>query len=197
MKFYEGILARANERSWLAFRPLSPMAGSSADGVAKPIVAKRPLPEFKGRAATSGEDAEAAAWYSNLSKKLRRQIKGKIHMEGKAMIREDQFANVWRRAEMSEAAATDLLQSIQVLEAKTEAAVSPAAGEHPEPRFCAGQSVLQWWANWFKDEGPAPTRYGKKRRPTWFSGEVVSPAAFMKELPYAGMVYTGWVYPTH
>ena len=124
-------------------------------------------------------------------------------MEGKAMIREDQFATVCRRAEMSEAEAveaaaeaTALLQSIQELELKIEAAKRPPARDHPEPRFCAGQSVLQWWANWFKNEGPAPTHYGKKRRPTWFSGEVVSPAVFIKELPYAGVLYTGWAYPT-
>ena len=166
MKIYEGTQAAANKRAWLAILPLSPMVGSGADGAAKPIVAKRPLPEFKGCAATSAIDAEAAAWYSKQSKKQRQHIKGKIHMEGKAMIREDQFANVWRRAEMSEAEATDLLQPIQVLGAKIEAAVRPAAGDRPEPRFCAGQSFLQWWANWFKNEGSAPTQYGKKRRPT-------------------------------
>ena len=45
MKFYEGILARANERSWLAFRPLSPISWISADGVAKPIVASNAAAE--------------------------------------------------------------------------------------------------------------------------------------------------------
>ena len=162
------------------------MAGCSADGAAEPIVGKRPLPEPMACAATIAEDAESAAWCATQSKRHRQEIKGKIHMEGKAMIREDQFANVWRRAEMSEAEVADLLQSIQDLEAKIQAAQSPAAGDRSEPRFCPGQSALQCWANWFKKEGPAPTHYGKERRPTWFSGEIVSPAVFMEGMPYAG-----------
>ena len=66
-----------------------------------------------------------------------------------------------------------------------------------EPRFRAGQSVLQWWASWFKNEGPAPQVYGKKTRPSWFAGEILDPAVWMEDKVYEGVKYTGWVYPTH
>ena len=67
----------------------------------------------------------------------------------------------------------------------------------PQPRFSAGQSVLQWWANWFKNEGPPPKVYGKNKRPSWYSGEILNSAVWTEGKHYAGVKYTGWVYPTH
>ena len=176
------------------------MAGSSANGDGEPIVGKRPLPESWACAATLAQDEETAAWVASQTKRRRQDIKGKIHMEGKAMTREDQLANVSRRAENSEAKATNLQEIIQDLEAQVQAAQAaqrPAAGACSEPRFSAGQSVLQWWANWFKNEGPPPKVYGKKKRPSWFSGEILNPAVWTEGMQYAGVKYTGWVYPTH
>ena len=56
----------------------------------------------------------------------------------------------------------------------------------PEARFKAGQSVLQWWASWFKDEnvfGAAPAK-GKKRA-SWYSAEIIRPDG-IKSIHYAG-----------
>ena len=75
--------------------------------------------------------------------------------------------------------------NIHWLEEKLAQAVLPTE-DVPKPRFAAGQSVLQWWASWFKKEGPAPSHYSKKQRPTWFSGKIVSPGVYMVDLMYAG-----------
>ena len=175
------------------------MAGSSADGDGEPIVGKRPLPESWACAATLAQDEETAAWVASQTKRRRQDIKGKIHMEGKAMTREDQLANVRRRAENSEARATKLQKIIQDLKAQVQAAQAaqrPAAGACSEPRFSAGQSVLQWWASWFKEESPKPKQCNKKQRPTWFSGEILNPAVWTEGALYAGVRCVGWVHPT-
>ena len=69
--------------------------------------------------------------------------------------------------------------------------------QHPQPCFKAGQSVLQWWASWFKDATEAPRHYAKNRRPSWFSAEICSPGVWVKDMRYAGMNYTGFAYPAH
>ena len=168
------------------------MGQSSADGAGEPIVGKRRLPESWACAATLAQDEETAAWVASQSKRTRE--------DQVAMTREDQVAKVRRRAENSEASATKLQKIIQDQKAeaqKAQATQRPAAGACSEPRFSAGQSVLQWWPNWFKDEGPAPKVYGKKKRPSWFSGEILNPAVWTEGMHYAGVKYTGWVYPTH
>ena len=100
---------------------------------------------------------------------------------------------------MAETTAQKLEDSIEDLQAQARivAAQSPAAAATMEPRFRAGQSVLQWWASWFKNKGPAPQTYGKKKRPSWFSGEILNPAARTEGKRYAGVKSTGWVYATH
>ena len=176
------------------------MGQSSADGAGEPIVGKRPLPESWPCAATLAQDEETAAWLASQNRRTKQVIRAKRHMEGKAMTREDQVAIVRRRAEISEASATKLQKIIQDLKAeaqKAQAAQRPAAGACSEPRFSAGQSVLQWRANWFKNKGTAPNVYGKKKRPSWFSGEILNPAVWTEGKHYAGVTYTGWVYPTH
>ena len=66
----------------------------------------------------------------------------------------------------------------------------------PQPRFSAGQSVLQWWARWFKNEGPPPKVASKFKRPLWFSVEILTSAVWMEDKHYGGGKYTGWVYRT-
>ena len=66
----------------------------------------------------------------------------------------------------------------------------------PQPRFSAGQSALQWWARWFKNEGPPPKVASKFKRPLWFSVEILTSAVWMEDKHYGGGKYTGWVYRT-
>ena len=57
----------------------------------------------------------------------------------------------------------------------------------PEARFKAGQSVLQWWASWFKDPnvfGAALLAKGKKRA-SWYSADIIRPDG-IKSIHYAG-----------
>ena len=67
----------------------------------------------------------------------------------------------------------------------------------PEYRFQAGQSVLQWWANWFKNTAEPREHYKKKERPSWYSGEILNPGRYVEDLPYAGELYTGIAYNVH
>ena len=64
-------------------------------------------------------------------------------------------------------------------------------------RFNAGQSVLQWWSNWFANTSEPREHYKKNARPSWYSGEVLNPGHYVKDLPYAGALYTGIAYVVH
>ena len=59
---------------------------------------------------------------------------------------------------------------------------------HPtvHPKFLPGQSIIQWWASWFKEAEVFPEKYKKKQRPAWFSGEVLAHAGY-KSMKYAGI----------
>ena len=85
----------------------------------------------------------------------RKRARGSEHMETKTMKREDDRSR--------------LVVLLSIAKATT---IVPVAPQPPE-LFSPGQSVLQWWANWFKDCIELPKHYGKlHKRPTWFSGEV-------------------------
>ena len=65
-------------------------------------------------------------------------------------------------------------------------------------RFRVGQSVLQWWAPWFKD-CPAddfPSTLKKKSRPTWFASEVVQYAG-VEPITYCGRPFEGHCYDVY
>ena len=64
----------------------------------------------------------------------------------------------------------------------------------PEYRFHVGQSVLQWWANWFKNTAEPREHNKKKEQPSWYPGEILNPARYVKDFPYAGERYTGIAY---
>ena len=169
------------------------MAGSSADGATEPISRKRQAPMSWACEATLAADAASALWFSQQSKDHRQRMKGVTYMERKNMGREDHVSEMHRHADNSAQIILDLQAEIQAI----QAAERPPAGTCTEPRFSAGQSVLQWWASWFKEDTAKPKQYKKKRRPTWFSGEILNPAVWTEGMLYAGVVYTGWVYPTH
>ena len=63
----------------------------------------------------------------------------------------------------------------------------------PNPKFRAGQSVLQWWASWMKSVQETPKNYKKKSRPAWCSAEICS---FNKygTIRYAGQEVTDNLY---
>ena len=66
----------------------------------------------------------------------------------------------------------------------------------PQPRFSAGQSLLQWWAYWFKNEGPPPKVRPKYKRPAWWTREILTSAVWAQGKTYGGGKYTGWAYRT-
>ena len=176
------------------------MGQSSADGADEPIVGQRPLPESWPFVATLEQDKETKARVARLNRRTKNAIRGKTHMEAMAMCREDHAGTLCRRAEVAETRTQKLQDIIEDLKAeaqKAQAAQRPAAGACSAPLFRAGQSVLQWWANWFKNKGPAPQTYGKKRRPSWFSGEILNPPVWLEDMAYAGAKHTGWAYRAH
>ena len=64
-------------------------------------------------------------------------------------------------------------------------------------RFEVGQSVLIFWASWFAGRAEPKGHYKQKERPTWYSGEIINPGKYVKDLPYAGELYTGMAYQAH
>ena len=120
-------------------------------------------------------------------------------MESKAMGREDHAGRLLRRAEASEAYAQRLKQMIQHLEAERRivAATTKASRPSTQPLFRAAQSVLQWWASYFKTNGAPPKGKGSKKRPQWYSGEIVHPPVWTDDMLYARFRFKGWLCPTH
>ena len=93
--------------------------------------------------------------------------------------------DVWRRDLAGQVTVAELRSNIHSMEEEWAQAVPPKE-DVPNPRFAAGQSVLQWWASLFKNENPAPSHTSKRQRPTWFSGKIVSPKVYMVDLMFAG-----------
>ena len=56
----------------------------------------------------------------------------------------------------------------------------------PQPRFFAGQPVLQWW-RWPKSH---------TKRPAWWTREILTSAVWAQGKTYGGGKYTGWMYRT-
>ena len=65
--------------------------------------------------------------------------------------------------------------------------------ESPPALFKCGQSVLQWWASWFKDAEETPASYKQKHRPAWFIAEVTSYCGY-GNIKYAGQVIREHLY---
>ena len=177
------------------------MAQRTPDGAAKPIANDKPNVCKKGATKpphlADAMDAAAHDWHVAQTKAIRQDLKGKTHMEKKNMNIEDLYSYAVERAGVNGAAAAALQESLTELQAKYEELQSVPSGRRADPLYSAGQSVLQWWSNWFSKGGDAPKQYNKKNRPSWFSGEVANPAVFVEDYKYAGMLYTGWAYPTH
>ena len=170
-----------------------------ADGAAEPIVGQRPVRASKAFVTRLDQDKDTKAWLDGQSRKKRHALKAYTHMETKAMGREDHAGRLLRRAEASEAYAQRLKQMVQHLEAERRivAATTKASRPSTQPLFRAGQSVLQWWASWFKTNGAPPKGKGSKKRPQWYSGEIVHPPVWTDGMLYAGFRFTGWLYPAH
>ena len=119
-------------------------------------------------------------------------------METKAMRQEDRASTLLRRAESSEEYVQRLMQMVQRLKAelRTVAATSKDSLPSTEPLYRFGQSVLQWWASWFKTNGEPPKGKRKKKRPQWYAGEIVSDPVWTDDMLYNKTRFKGWVYPT-
>ena len=105
-------------------------------------------------------------------------------------------------AEAAAAAAAESAAAAATLEEALAEAAAAAAAEstapQPSPKslFQTGQSVLNWWAPWFKDCGPGqhPRTYKGKQRPSWYMSEIVSVAGWRGDVPYAGTLMSGFMY---
>ena len=109
-----------------------------------------PVPAFNPFAPTLGtivdQEKDAQAWYAGLKKKKRHYLRGKSYMESKAMGREDGAGILLRRIAASEERATNLQKVVRVLQEEADRLRETTVASRPskEPRFRAGQSVLQW-----------------------------------------------------
>ena len=84
-------------------------------------------------------------------------------------------------------AATEHSESSKATKEDKTAITEPACEERkrPLPAFSPGQSIIQWWASWFKNADEPPKKYSKKNRPAWFSCEVLTYNGY-KAIKYAG-----------
>ena len=119
-------------------------------------------------------------------------------MESLAMQREDRAGRLLRRAEASEDYVQRLKQMVQRLEAelRTVAATSKDSLPSTKPLYMLGQSVLQWWASYFKTNGAPPKGKRSKKRPQWYAGEIVRAPVWTDDMLYNNDRFKGWVYPT-
>ena len=125
-------------------------------------ILREPVPATGSGSASSpgtnlpgAQDFQTGLLMSYMPVSARKRARGSEHMETKTMKREDDRSR--------------LVVLLSIAKAITTVPVAPQPTELFSPR----QSVLQWWANWFKDCIELPKQYGKRhKRPTWFSGEV-------------------------
>ena len=107
----------------------------------------------------------------SLSRKKRNNLRCKWLAETVNMRKADKESLVW--------------QAIDKMREAASASSASTALAPSEPRFHAGQSVLQWWAGWMKSAKHPPKHYNKKNRPWWFSAEVLCDAGY-GTVTYAG-----------
>ena len=61
------------------------------------------------------------------------------------------------------------------------------------PAFRNGQVVLHFWASWMATATAPLEGISKKKRPAWYSAEILSPP-FWGEYMYSGFTVTSWAY---
>ena len=125
------------------------------------------------------------------SRAVKRNHRHDEHCETKRMKAADDRS---RLVEAATAAAT--LKEALAEAAAAAAAESTAPQPSPKSLFQTGQSVLNWWAPWFKECGPGqhPRTYKGKQRPSWYMSEIVSVAGWRDDVPYAGALMSGFMY---
>jgi hypothetical protein len=130
-----------------------------------------------------------------INKRARKLASGFEHMEKKRMITEDIISAALQRIEKAEANAAAMLARAEDL-ALVAAAAAAASSARLEAKFQPGLAVCHWLASWFKECRKAPENYGKKRRPAWFSAEVVSHVGW-QTVHYAGCQVEGHCYQVY
>ena len=177
---------------------VSKMSQSSADGAAEPIVGQRPVRACKAFVTRLDQDKDTKAWLLLQNRETKHMLRAYSHMESKAMRREDHAGRLLRRAEASEAYVQRLKQMVQRLEAEIRIVAATSKDSRPstQPLFSVGQSVLQWWASYFKTNGAPPKGKRSKKRPEWYSGEIVRAPVWTDDMLYNNDRFKGWVYPT-
>ena len=105
----------------------------------------------------------------------RKLEKGWLHGERKRMLIEDDRACAQRtiRDVMPKLDSTMAeVEQLLACASSSSSAAPPPPPEPPAPLFRPGQSVLHWWASWMQDDA-LPSQHGKKKRPAWYSAEIV------------------------
>ena len=63
-------------------------------------------------------------------------------------------------------------------------------------KFSTGQSVLHWWAGWFKSATDPPMQLKGKSRPVWFDATIIMALGF-RDVAYAGRQWREPCYQVH
>ena len=66
-------------------------------------------------------------------------------------------------------------------------AQTPITASNPPPRFKHGETIIQWWAPWFRDAKELPATYSGNNRPAWFKGEILAVFSWQSVM-YAGFM---------
>jgi hypothetical protein len=180
----------------------------------------------KAMATSSGAASSTEAWLSEPAageKDFRRGVRERDALAREAVGAERRkLRKEWAHAELLEShhmkkedVASDLLRTQAALVESERTRVSSlqeahdlvdrallAAEQHvarPQPLFRVGQSVHVYWASWFAGCGPgkAPLQLSGKKRPSWFSSEIVTCLGWKDDLPYGGTLHSGYAYVAH
>ena len=63
-------------------------------------------------------------------------------------------------------------------------------------KFRTWQSVLHWWAGWFKSATEPPMQLNKKLRPVWYDATILLELG-LRQVTYAGLPWHRHCYKVH
>ena len=81
--------------------------------------------------------------------------------------------------------ASQAAETIAALSAVAAQATSSSSSRDPEAKFGNGQSVLNWWASWFREAVEPPTKIKGRQRPKWYDSNIICQRGIMG-VHYAG-----------
>jgi len=143
--------------------------------------------------AIMARDLEAVLDFENdFSSRQRKKFRHAQMLEGLNMARGDRESATFQKIDKLRGFTSTLQKSLKRKHDQLQ------QQRHPAPKFKAGQSIVQWWADWMKSVKEPPAGYGKKtyKRPSWYVGDVL---AFVRygTSRYAGVEITDNWYKVH